>query len=83
MEAKKTDSVSGSGYGVGMTIHGVCFDNGMAGKCGHECSEYLDGKCKSSYEVLKTLDTKEEIEDHIEMYPDDVVYGKEALSYWE
>jgi len=35
-----------------MSKYGVCFDNGMSGKCDVECDDFLDGKCDEASEVL-------------------------------
>jgi len=35
-----------------MSVHGVCFDNGMSGKCDVECEQFTDGDCPEPDEVI-------------------------------
>ncbi len=38
-----------------MSVYGICFDNGMSGKCNIECEEYLNGNCENKEEVYSNL----------------------------
>ena len=35
------------------SIHGLCFDNGMAGKCDCDCQVFLDGDCDAGGDVIE------------------------------
>jgi hypothetical protein len=59
-----------------MSIYGECFDIGQTGNCGVECPLYQDGECEDSTAVLENLTTREEVEGHIKMYPEDEAEGK-------
>lgn len=36
-----------------MSIHGICFDEGMSGNCGLECRGFLDMECDIVDEVVE------------------------------
>lgn len=42
------------------SVHGVCFDNGMSGNCNITCSQFRDGGCDISNEVIEVY-TKDEL----------------------
>lgn len=62
-----------------MSIHGECFDIGQSGNCGVECPLYQDGECEDSTLALESLSTREEVENHIRMYPEDEAAGKATM----
>ena len=35
-----------------MSIHGLCFDEGSAGRCGFECREFTSGECGIYEEIV-------------------------------
>ncbi|RLI83926.1 MAG: hypothetical protein DRP01_08730 [Archaeoglobales archaeon] len=39
-----------------MSVHGACFDNGQAGKCGPKCEEYIQGHCHIEDEIDEMAD---------------------------
>ena len=51
-----------------MSIHGVCFDNGMSGKCNTDCEQYLEGNCDAADEFDLSDGTVEEKYEHYELY---------------
>lgn len=61
-----------------MSIHGICFDNGMSGRCSLDCEAFRDGECDSASEFrdwLEGLDKQEcsdiiKENELIELYPD-------------
>lgn len=36
-----------------MSEHSVCFKNGMSGNCNMDCSQFEDGDCENSVEIIK------------------------------
>ena len=36
-----------------MSIHGICFDESMAGRCGLECEGFLTGECGIPAEIIE------------------------------
>lgn len=56
-----------------MSVHGVCFDNGMAGKCGYACQQFIDGDCGIGDEIVEQMvndaspeELEEALVEHIE-----------------
>ena len=35
-----------------MSIHGICYDNGMSGNCNTDCELFGDGKCECPEDVM-------------------------------
>ena len=46
-----------------MSIHGICFDEGMSGRCGLDCRGFNDNECPDPEEILDNH-TFNEIYDH-------------------
>ena len=58
-----------------MSRHGVCFDNGISGRCGPECELFELGQCDIGDEICEELFYElqpEEIKDEIKHSFDDV-----------
>lgn len=36
-----------------MSVHGVCFDEGMNGNCGLECRGFVEGECNIAMEIVE------------------------------
>ena len=36
-----------------MSIHGICFDEGQAGRCGLECEGFLNYECEIPDEIIE------------------------------
>jgi len=53
-----------------MSMHGVCFNNGMSGNCNIECSDYLKGECGASSEMIPSL-FGDDLKYHYSIYPCD------------
>ena len=40
---------------VRVSIHGICFDNGMSGNCNHFCEQFLDGDCDVGDTIVENM----------------------------
>lgn len=38
-----------------MSIHGICFDNGMAGRCNGDCESFLKGDCDEGNNMINSM----------------------------
>ena len=66
-----------------MSVHGLCHDNGMSGRCGPECELFIMGKCDIGAEICEMAmeempreDLQTEIELNIEPVRLFVLRGK-------
>lgn len=51
---------------VRVSIHGICFDNGMSGNCNHMCEQFLDGDCGVGDTIVENMldeSSPEEVEE--------------------
>lgn len=38
-----------------MSTHGICFDNGMAGRCDYNCELFTTGQCEAGAEIVENM----------------------------
>lgn len=41
-----------------MSVHGICFDNGMSGNCNEECENFLLGSCSEGSNMIDIMPIK-------------------------
>lgn len=46
-----------------MSVHGICYDNGMSGKCNILCEQFQAGECECAEDVLLAAIDSEEFDD--------------------